>query len=121
MKVTGAYNVDALRAAEYPSWTGAAAFLNAASFGPMPERCRVAIEWLNQAQSNAFAASAYDQHEGLRLSRISLARIIGADPAHIALTPNTNVGINLGADLALQRARGQARGPRGSHGARVIV
>jgi cysteine desulfurase/selenocysteine lyase len=108
----GAYDVAVLRAAEYPTWTGDAAFLNAASFGPMPERCRVAIEWFNQAHTDAFSASDYDVHEGLRLSRAALAKLIGADPAHIALTPNTNAGINLGADLALQRARAHPRGPR---------
>ncbi len=112
MKVTGAYDVESLRTAEYPTWKGDAAFLNAASFGPMPERSRVAIEWLNQAQTDAFAASTYDQHEGLRLSRASIAKLIGTDSAHIALTPNTNVGINIGADLALQRARKNPRGPR---------
>lgn len=95
----GALDVQALRAAEFPL-LGDAAYLNAASVGPLPERARRALEEHSAARA---AVQSFDDSrilEPMRRSREAAARLVGADASEIALMGNTSFGINLAA-LAL--------------------
>lgn len=98
----------AARAAEYPSLADRI-FLNAASYGPLPRRASAAVQHYNERRAAAELAPS-DFGELLPRARRAAAGIVGADPAEIALTPNTSVAINIGASIARQRrARGDTR------------
>jgi cysteine desulfurase/selenocysteine lyase len=93
---------DDLRALEFPG-TERAIYLNAAGFGPVPERARAAL--------NHFTDQRHHNHlrdgellNTLTSARASAARLIGCTPEEVALTPNTNVGINIAANAVLERA-----------------
>lgn len=92
------YNVDALRAAEFPWMDPASAvYLNSASTGPLPRRCVEAV--------NAFTDLRYMPQrmpdellfDTLSKSRELCARLINAKPEEIALSVNTSYGINVAA------------------------
>lgn len=92
------YNVDALRAAEFP-WmeTSSAVYLNSASTGPLPRRAVEAVR--------AFTDMRYMPHrmpdellfDTLAQSRRLAARLINAKPEEIALAVNTSYGLNVAA------------------------
>ena len=75
-------------------------YLNAASFGPLPERARRAIEQFNTRRWRADLEDS-DLDAPLAAARAAAARLIGAASDEIALTPNTNTGINIAAAATL--------------------
>lgn len=89
-------DVDALRAAEFP-FLSEAAYLNAASVGPLPERARRALAEHSLGRARIHELSEADLMEPLRRSREAAARLVGAAPEEIALGWNTSYGINLAA------------------------
>lgn len=91
-----------MRAHEF-NWTGRALYLNAAGFGPLPERTRAA---LNQFTDRRHTAELRDTElmPALSAARHAAARLIGATASEIALTPNTNIAINIAANAVLERA-----------------
>lgn len=88
------------------SWTSQRVYLNAASFGPLPSSSRTAIEEFNRDRSDLALVDS-DLTAPLAAARASAARLIGVDADEIALTPNTNVAINIAATAALQRGDGR--------------
>jgi selenocysteine lyase/cysteine desulfurase len=94
--VSRPYDVDALRAAEFP-WTRDAIYLNNASIGPLPERTRVALEEFNRRRAAPFLLPDRDLFGILAESRRLIARLIGAGADEIGLTLNTGFGLSLAA------------------------
>ena len=88
------------RAREY-AWSSSRIYLNAASFAPIPERSKRAIDAFNARRRDASLTDA-DLVTPQHRSRAAAAALIGASAEEIALTPNTNAGINLGATAAFQ-------------------
>lgn len=88
------------RAREF-AWPERRVYLNAASFGPLPGRSRRAIDAFNARRSDATLTDP-DLVAPQTASRAAAARLIGAHPDEIALTPNTNAGINIAATAAFQ-------------------
>ena len=98
-----------LRAEEYPQLGEAGSFLNAASYGPLP---RSSLRTLEAYQARRAAARLGPDDFGavLPAARAGAAALVGAAESEIALVPNTNVGVNIGASIARQRrARGDRR------------
>ena len=92
------YDVDALRAAEFP-WAarGDAVYLNNASTGPLPARAVAAQQdWLRR-RAEPFRLADPDLVALLASTRAALARLIGAEDGEIALMPNTTYGLNVAA------------------------
>lgn len=83
----------------------AAAYLDAASMGPLPERSRAALEAFNRRRCAVQTLGVEEFLEPARRCREVAARLIGADPAEIALGGNTSFGLNLAA-LGLPLERG---------------
>lgn len=83
------------RAREF-SWAESRVYLNAASFGPIPDRTRQALDAFNRRRWQLELGDP-DLVAPLAASRVAAARLINADPAEIALTPNTNVALNIAA------------------------
>ena len=79
-------------------------YLNAAGFGLLPERTRTAINEFNDRRYRGDLRDI-DLMSALSSARASAARLIGAAPTEIALTPNTQVAINIAANAVLERAR----------------
>jgi cysteine desulfurase / selenocysteine lyase len=73
-------------------------YLNAASYGPLPDRS-LAAGRLFQERRAAAALQIDDFNANLARARRACARLVNATEAEIALTPNTSVGLNLAADL----------------------
>lgn len=94
---------DHVRGREY-SWSTALTYLNAASWGPLPERSRVAGETFERQRQRGQLCDR-DFVAVQDRARQALASLINAQPAEIALMPNTSVGLNLAAHLATLRAR----------------
>jgi cysteine desulfurase/selenocysteine lyase len=88
------------RAREF-EWMGRRVFLNAASFGPLPGCARSAVDAFNQRRWNAALTDA-DLFTPAGASRAAAATLVGARAEEIALTPNTNLGINIAATAAFQ-------------------
>lgn len=86
----------ALRAREWPSLAGAA-YLNAASMAPTPERTRRALDEMNRRRAHVLEWEDEDFTRPVQGARAAAARLVGADPDEIALGPNTSFGINLAA------------------------
>ncbi len=105
---TTPYDASALRAAEFPGLSNCI-FMNAASFGPLPGRARVAIEDWNDRKAYPDRFQDSDIPDAQARARAAAARLIGAEPGEIALGPNTQVGLNLAAGFVLQAIR--AEGP----------
>lgn len=91
------------RAAEYPQLRPGI-YLNAASYGPLPQRTAAAVDNYNRRRAAA-RLHAHDFVDLLPRTRAAAAALIGARESEIALCPNTSVGINIGASLARQRHR----------------
>ena len=99
----------AVRAAEYPQLDGAGIFLNAAGYGPLPRSSLGVLEEYLQRRAAA-RLGPEDFGAVLPAARAEAARLVGAEVAEIALVPNTNVGVNIGASIARQRRqRGDGR------------
>jgi cysteine desulfurase / selenocysteine lyase len=73
-------------------------YLNAASYGPLPERS-LAAGRLFQERRAAAALRIDDFDANLARTRRACARLVNATESEIALTPNTSVGLNIAADL----------------------
>ena len=97
-----AIDFSRVRQSEY-RWTGRLSYLNAASWGPLPERARVAVAEFNHKRQLA-DLSDVDFTALLTRARSAAAALIGAKPAEIALTQNTTTGINLAAHFVTLRA-----------------
>jgi selenocysteine lyase/cysteine desulfurase len=93
-----------LRNREFP-WTAATTYLNAASVGPLPERTRLAVEAFNAKRTAPHLLPDRDLFAVHAATRAAAARLLGAAPEEIALTPNTSTGLNVAAG-ALPLARG---------------
>lgn len=92
------YDVDALRAAEFP-WAarGDAIYLNNASTGPLPASSVAAQEeWLRR-RAEPFRLVDAELHGILAAARAAVARLVGAGVDEIALMPNTSYGLNVAA------------------------
>lgn len=93
-----AFDVDALRAREFP-WAarGEAIFLNAASTGPLPQRAVDALTEWARLRAELYRLEEERQFATLARSRQLAAALIGAHPHEIALATNTGYGVNLAA------------------------
>lgn len=87
-----------LRAREFP-WAvrGEQIFLNNASTGPLPQRAVDALREFTALRAEPWRISQETQFGTLAKARAGCARLIGAEPAEIALTVNTSYGLNLAA------------------------
>lgn len=96
--MTTGYDVQALRAREYP-WEarGDAIHLDHASIGVVPQRSREALAAYNDKRAEMHAMRAEDFFPRLDRARALAAQLIGASPEEIALTTSTSWGINLAA------------------------
>jgi selenocysteine lyase/cysteine desulfurase len=96
--VSQGFPVARLRRDEFP-WmdSGESVYLNAASTGPLPERCVRAQDAFTRRRAAPYRLSQDDQFDVLADSRQHIARLIGADVAEIALAVNTGAGLNLAA------------------------
>ncbi|MGZ8469390.1 MAG: aminotransferase class V-fold PLP-dependent enzyme, partial [Gemmatirosa sp.] len=92
------YDVEALRAAEFP-WAarGEAIYLNNASTGPLPARAVEAVQEWTQRRAEPFRLRDPELFATLGRARSLVARLIGAESAEIALMTNTSYGVNLAA------------------------
>ena len=91
-------DVAALRAREFP-WAarGDHVFLNHASTGPHPQRAVDVLREFAALRAEPWKISVETQFGTLAKARAGCARLIGADPAEIALMVNTSYGLNLAA------------------------
>lgn len=89
-------DVEALRRSEFPHLEDSA-FLNAASFTPLPERSRTAMRDFDERRARIHRMTDEDFVSVLRRSREAAARLVGATPDEIALGWNTSFGLNLAA------------------------
>jgi selenocysteine lyase/cysteine desulfurase len=96
--VAGGYDVDALRAAEFP-WAarGEAVYLNNASTGPLPARAVAAVQEWTQRRAEPYRLRDPELFATLAQARTLAAQLIGADASEIALLTNTSYGVNLAA------------------------
>mgnify|MGYP002779406441 CR=1 FL=1 len=85
-----------LRAAEFAGLSSAA-YLNAASLGPLPERSRRAMELYNQRRAKVHEMEGSDFYGPPDSFRQNAARLLSADAAEIAFASSTSAGINLAA------------------------
>ncbi|MCU0634401.1 MAG: aminotransferase class V-fold PLP-dependent enzyme [Gemmatimonadaceae bacterium] len=100
-------DVDTLRAREFawmPHATGA--YLNAASVGPQPDRCRVVAEEWAAARAQPHRIGVPQLRAAADGVRANFARLIGADADEIALMTNTTYGLNFAARALPMRAGG---------------
>lgn len=83
-----------------------AAYLNAASMGPLPERSRAAVEAYNRRRSAIHTMRGADFEPLAARCRRAAARLVGGDEDEIALLLNTSFGISLAAlGLPLEAGR----------------
>lgn len=88
--------MSALRAEEFP-WAEDRVYLNHASTGPLPRRAHDGVADFNRRRARMEGMSDELLHGILAGSRRRIARLVGADPAEIALAGNTSWGLNLAA------------------------
>jgi selenocysteine lyase/cysteine desulfurase len=79
-------------------------YLNAAGYGPLPERTRAALNEFNDRRHRGELRDA-DLMSALAGARESAARLIGCTAAEIALAPNTQVAINVAVNAVLECAQ----------------
>jgi cysteine desulfurase / selenocysteine lyase len=106
-----AADFSAIRAREFPR-LGQAIHLNSASYAPLPQ---CALDAARAFDDRRAAALLHPDDFGAVLdrTRAAAARLVNAEPAGIALVPNTSVGLNIAASIARQRAeRAERRPPR---------
>jgi cysteine desulfurase / selenocysteine lyase len=92
------FDVATLRSEEFP-WAqrGDVVFLNAASTGPLPQRCIDAVTQWTGLRATPHKLSDDMLFGTLATSRELVSRLIGASPKEIALAVNTGYGLNLAA------------------------
>jgi selenocysteine lyase/cysteine desulfurase len=92
------FDVEALRREEFP-WAAAGenVYLNAASTGPLPERCVKAQAEFTRKRAAPYRLGHDEQFAVLDACRLGISRLIGADVGEIALAVNTGAGLNLAA------------------------
>ncbi len=114
------YDVEALRATEFP-WTTASdtIYLNHASTGPLPSRTVEALARFNALRAEPHRISHEEQFGVLTAARERCARLIGAAVREIALMVNTGYGINLAARALPLRAGDVVVAPDGEFPANV--
>ena len=93
-----AYDVDQLRAAEFP-WAarGDAVYLNNASTGPLPARTVAAVSEFVARRAEPHRIADSELFGTLARVRDLVARLIGAEAGEIACMPNTTYGLNFAA------------------------
>ncbi len=92
------YDVDALRAKEFPWMDPATAvFLNSASTGPLPRRTVEAVGAFTDLRHMPHRMPDELLFDTLARSRRLVAQLINASPTEIALSVNTSYGINVAA------------------------
>ncbi len=92
------YDVDALRAREFPWMDSATAvFLNSASTGPLPRRTVDAVAAFTDLRHMPHRMPDELLFDTLAHSRRLVAELINASPTEIALSVNTSYGINVAA------------------------
>jgi cysteine desulfurase / selenocysteine lyase len=103
--VSQAYDVEALRRAEFP-WAprGDRVYLNHASTGPLPARAQRTLETWTASRAEPWRISDEMEFEVMDRARALAARLVGATPDEIALTTNTSHGINIAARCLPLRA-----------------
>lgn len=84
------------RATEFP-WTAEHCYLNNASIGPIPLRTQRAIARVELGRREPYRFDDTGLMEILAAGRRAAAALINADPAEIALAPNTSYGLNMAA------------------------
>ncbi len=92
------YDLDALRAAEFP-WAarGDAVYLNHASTGPLPGRTVTAVTEFVARRAEPHRIADAELFGTLARVRDGVARLIGAEPGEVACMPNTTYGLNFAA------------------------
>jgi cysteine desulfurase / selenocysteine lyase len=95
---TRSFNVEELRAREF-SWAnhGNVVFLNAASTGPLPQKCIDAVTRWTELRATPHQLPDDMLFGTLATSRELIARLIGASAKEIALAVNTGYGLNVAA------------------------
>lgn len=90
------YDVDALRAREFP-WTlsGEHTFLDNAKTGALPARAVKALNTWADLRAEPYRLSTYQDLEVFRRTRELVAKLIGAKIGEIACMGNTSYGINV--------------------------
>jgi cysteine desulfurase / selenocysteine lyase len=113
----------AARAAEFPHLSDVV-YLNTASYGPQPQSALAETRAFEDRRA-AVQLRPEDFGAAVDRARTACAALIAADPAEIALVPNTSVGLNLAAALLRQGAGNAASasgaGSAGSANRRAIV
>ncbi|MBI2536345.1 MAG: aminotransferase class V-fold PLP-dependent enzyme [Gemmatimonadetes bacterium] len=85
-----------LRNTEFP-WTAETVYLNNAGIGPIPERTRRLLDQLTARRTAPYLLDSRELHAALQEARVTVARLLGAQPDEIALATNTTYGLNLAA------------------------
>jgi selenocysteine lyase/cysteine desulfurase len=98
-----AAHFERVRSREY-RWSNEAVYLNAASWGPLPECARAAVEEFDRKRQVA-RLTDQDFLDVQDRARQAAARLIAAQPGEIALMPNTSVGLHLAAHFATLQAQ----------------
>lgn len=86
----------ALRNSEFP-WTAESVYLNNAGIGPIPERTRRVLDELTARRTAPYLLDTRDLHGALQETRVTVARLLNAQPEEIALSTNTTYGLNVAA------------------------
>jgi selenocysteine lyase/cysteine desulfurase len=89
--------LEALREQEFAAITGAGAYLNSASTGPLPARAVAALSRANRDRADPRTWTVERANAVLERSRHLAARLINATSEEIALMPNTTTGVNVAA------------------------
>jgi selenocysteine lyase/cysteine desulfurase len=99
----GGYDVDRLRATEFP-WTADTIYLNNASIGPLPERTVLALERFNRGRAAPHLLPDRELFAMMGETRRKIARLVNAAAEEIALAVNTGFGLSMAARaLPLER------------------
>jgi selenocysteine lyase/cysteine desulfurase len=95
----------ALRAREFAALDrDGAVYLNSASTGPVPARTCALLDDFNARRATPHRIPQEEQFGALARARELCARLVGAEPAEIALETNTSFGVNLAARALPLRA-----------------
>jgi selenocysteine lyase/cysteine desulfurase len=102
-RTPGGYDVDRLRATEFP-WTTDTIYLNNASIGPLPERTVLALERFNRGRAAPHLLPDRELFAMMGETRRKIARLVNAAAEEIALAVNTGFGLSMAARaLPLER------------------
>jgi cysteine desulfurase / selenocysteine lyase len=90
------HDLELIREREFAGVTGGF-FLNVASFGPLPERGRRAMERMMELRTRPHTLSEPELGALMHRTRAAAAALVGAGADEIALASSTSHGINLAA------------------------